>query len=89
MDEIIAILKLNLGISHDQKDKALLEEIKAAKSELESKSIKIDYDSPEDRMLLVDFSLWRYKNKNEDIALPKSISYRIKNRIAKRRAENV
>ena len=89
MDEVLTLLKLNLGITHDLRDELLIAEINATKEELNGKKINLNLEKAEDKILLLDLVLWRHKKQDENIALPKSIDYRIKNKIVKSRAKNV
>lgn len=89
MDQILTLLKLDLGISHDKRDALLMPLIEASKAEIEGKGIKLDLDQVEDQMLLSDFAAWRYRKRAEDIPMSNNLQYRIRNRIVKGRAENV
>lgn len=89
MDQVLALLKLDLGISHDKRDGLLNPLIEACKAEIEAKGIKLDLEFIEDQILLSDFAAWRYRKRTEDTPISNNLQHRIRNRIIKGRAVNV
>lgn len=89
MEQILILVKLDLGISGAKRDDYLLHFISAAKSELDTKGVHLDLDDAADVMLLSDYVAWHYRHRNENLPLAKNIALRINNRAVKGRGEQV
>lgn len=87
MTTALELFKLDLGVQHSKRDKYFLSILKAAESEIKGKGISLDLEKSEDLLLLVDFALWRYRKRTEDVPLSQSIRHRIRDRIVKERAK--
>lgn len=87
MEQVLILVKLDLGISGAKRDDYLLHFISAAKSELDTKGVHLDLDDTADAMLLSDYVAWNYRHRTENLPLAKNISLRINNRIVKERGE--
>lgn len=87
MNNILDMLKVDLGITHSKRDAYFNDLIKTSIKELELKGIKIDDTKVEDQMLVSDYSAWVYRKRQEDIPLSMNLTQRIRNRIVKGRAE--
>lgn len=87
MNNILEMLKVDLGITHSKRDAYFNDLIKTSIKELELKGIKIDDTKVEDQMLVSDYSAWVYRKRQEDIPLSMNLTQRIRNRIVKGRAE--
>jgi len=86
MDDVLVLVKADLGIKSSARDPFLTKMINGMKTEIEGKGITLDLESPEDQMLLNDYAAWRYRHRSEDAGLPEHLRYRIRNRIVKGRA---
>lgn len=84
---ILSLLKMDLGITHTARDTYFTALINSAIQEIERKGIVLDGESVDDQMLVADYSAWTYRKRQEDIGLPKNISLRLRNRIARKRSE--
>lgn len=85
METILALFKLDLGISITSRDEYYMNIISGCRSELEGKGIALDLAETEDMMLLLDYALWRYKKRNEDAGIPEHLRLRIMNKKLKGR----
>lgn len=85
MDSILNLLKLDLGIVHNMRDAFFTELIKASMKEIERRGITLDLKSADDAMLIVDYSAWTYRKRQEDVPLANNIQHRLRNRIIKER----
>jgi hypothetical protein len=85
MDIILNLLKLDLGITHNLRDAFFIQLIKGTIKEIERRGITLDLNSPDDQMLIVDYSAWTYRKRQEDLPLANNIQHRLKNRIIKER----
>ena len=87
MEQVLILVKLDLGISGDKRDKYLLHAISAANSEFEKKGVHLDLEDAADAMLLSDYVAWHYRHRTENLPLAKNIALRINNRIIRERGE--
>ncbi len=89
METVLALFKVDLGITHTLRDVYFNSLLLSCKGEIEKKGIILDLTNVEDQMLICDFALWRYRNRTEDIGLSKNLTFRIRNRVMKVRSEYV
>lgn len=84
-EQILEIVKYNLGLSTDVRDPYLLQIIKSARGELKRSGIdpsgqNDDYGLHYD-MYLADYSAWLYRERGGATTLPKYLSFRRNNLI--------
>lgn len=89
MHEVLKLLKLDLGISHDKRDAYLEPLLYAAKAELVRKRIVLDLQQADDVMLLSDYAAWLYRKRQEDVPLPNNLKWRLMNRKVQVRAGDI
>ena len=87
MDNILELLKFDLGITHNKRDAYFVKLIESVIEELRNKGININIASIEDQMLVSDYCAWVYRKRQEDIPLSMNLTQRLRNRIVKGRAE--
>jgi hypothetical protein len=85
MNTLLNLLKLDLGITHDLRDAFFLQLLQGTIKEIERRGITVDVNSADDQMLVVDYSCWVYRKRQEDIPLANNIQHRLRNRIIKER----
>lgn len=85
MQNVLSLLKLDLGISHNMRDAFFIQLLKGSTKELEAKGINLDLAQADDQMLLSDYAAWCYRKRQEDVPLANNIQHRIRNRIIKER----
>lgn len=77
--QILELLKVNLGIMTDKRNKYLLSIIDSVISELESEQgIIIDNNDDLHIMFIVDYSAWRYRSRGEGV-MPRNLQFRLHN----------
>jgi hypothetical protein len=82
MNEILLqLLKLDLGITHNLRDVYFSSLLTAAQNELTRMGVDLTELSMDDQMLIVDYAVWTYRKRQENIPLSRNIQYRIHNRI--------
>lgn len=84
---ILALLKLDLGITSDAKDDYFLALIDSAVSEISARGVKLDFAATEDLLLISDYAAWAYRKRTSDTAMSKSLCHRLRNRAVKTRSE--
>lgn len=87
METILELLKIDLGISHNKRDKYFTALIEAAKEELNRKGCNINVGAVDDQMLVVDYAAWQYRKRIDGASIPNNLQLRIRNRIIRRRSE--
>jgi hypothetical protein len=85
METLLSLFKIDLGITHTLRDSFFLELLNSSKEELERKGIELDITRSDDSILVVDFALWNYRKRQEDVELARNIQHRIRNRIVQER----
>lgn len=83
----LELLKMDLGISHNERDEYFETLLLSAKTELEAKGIKLNEASVYDNLLISDYAAWLYRKRTENVPLARNLEFRIKNRIIKKRSE--
>ncbi len=70
MDTILDIVKARLGRMDTALDRYLESMIEAAKQELREAGIHVRSDSTRDDVLVADFTVWKYQNRDKPGAMP-------------------
>jgi hypothetical protein len=87
METLLHLLKIDLGITHNLRDAFFISLINGSIKEIERRGIKLNQNSADDQMLIVDYAAWTYRKRQEDIPLADNIQHRLRNRIIKERIE--
>lgn len=86
MDDILQLLKLDIGVTHNLRDAYFIKLLQASQKEIEKRGITLDLTNKiEDQILLSDYSAWVYRKRQEDIPLANNIQQRLRNRIIEER----
>lgn len=85
MEQALLLFKLDLGVNSTQKDDYYTLILESNQKELLTRGVHLDLSSIDDTMLLVDYTIWNYRNRNEDVPMPKNIELRLMNRKVERR----
>jgi len=79
----LQLFKMDIGITHNLRDAFFSNLIESSYSEL--KGMGVDFNSitstAEDAQLIVDYSSWMYRKRQEDVGLPRRLRFKINNRI--------
>ncbi|MGG4312532.1 hypothetical protein ABEW49_29130 [Bacillus anthracis] len=78
---LLDLLKLDLGITHDLRDAYFSNLLISSQNELKRMGIVLDFESIDDQMLTVDYAAWSYRKRQEDIPLSRNLQFRINNRV--------
>ena len=77
---VLDLVKASLGISSNVRDTCISAIIDGVIKELEDeKGIVLDGTNPYHLMFVVDYSKWRYKNKDSEGAMPRHLQFRMHN----------
>ncbi|MBL1226602.1 hypothetical protein [Enterococcus sp. BWR-S5] len=80
--QALTLLKMNLGISKENRDSYLSAIIEGVKTEMKDKGVTLSDENSDHLMFLVDFAAWRYRSRGEGI-LPRNLQFRKHNLIIK------
>lgn len=84
IDTALSLVKSRLGISSDVRDEYLTKIIEGIVDELKKVyGLSLDKDSPHHLMFVVDFSSWRYQNKDSHDGMPRHLQFRLHNLVIK------
>lgn len=86
---VLQMFKLDLGITHTARDTFFTNFLLAQQKELEAKGFMLDLTTTEDIMLLSDYSVWIYRNRDKDVDVSKNLQLRIRNRVVKERSNAI
>jgi hypothetical protein len=86
MNTLLNLFKIDLGITHDLRDAFFIQLLQGSIKEIERRGITLDKNAADDQMLIVDYAVWTYRKRQENIPLANNIQHRLRNRIIKERA---
>ena len=70
-----------MGITHNLRDTLFINLIESSSSELVKMGIDFSKETVEDIQLVVDYSSWMYRKRQEDVGLPRNLQFKIHNRV--------
>ncbi len=80
MDIALKLVKTQLGISTQTRDDYIEAVLKGTVNELkEIQGLNLDIENPQHLMFLVDYTVWRYNSKDEEIGMPERLHWRLRN----------
>ena len=77
----LQLLKLDLGITHNLRDTYFSNILNTAEMELTKMGVDLTSSTVEDTQLIVDYTVWQYRKRQEDVGLSRNLKFRINNRI--------
>ena len=77
----LSLFKLDMGITHNLRDTLFTNLIESSTIELEKMGVNLSSVTVEDTQLIVDYSAWMYRKRQEDVGLPRNLQFRIHNRV--------
>lgn len=84
-DELLSnslqLLKLDLGITHNLRDPYFTNILKTSGMELSKMGVDLSKSTVEDMQLIVDYAVWNYRKRQEDVGLSRNLKFRIHNRV--------
>lgn len=80
----LSLVKESIGLRSNVRDGFLTAIIKGAHGQLtKEQGISLDMDNSYHLMFLVDFSAWRYKNRDSAESIPRHLQFRLHNLVIK------
>ena len=87
MEQVLKLLKLDLGIKSTAKDDYYIAFLQSNASELGDSGVKLDLSKEKDMILLSDYCAWLIRHKETGEEMPKYLERRINNRKIRGRAK--
>lgn len=87
MENVLKLLKADLGIKSTARDEYFSSLLKADFEEIKRKGVVLDLTAVEDQVLLSDYTAYKYRHRHENVSLARNIQLRIRNRIMRKRAQ--
>lgn len=84
----LQLLKLDLGITHNLRDTYFSNILETASVELTKMGVDLSSKTVEDMQLIVDYAVWQYRKRQEDVGLPRNIKFRIHNRVLQKAGDS-
>lgn len=79
VNNVLSLVKARLGITSTVRDTYLTAIIEGVISELEDEKGLVLTDSPYHLMFVVDYSTWRYQNRDSHDGMPRHLQFRLHN----------
>jgi hypothetical protein len=77
---VVALVKERLGFKTTVRDIYLTAIVDGVLKELEDeKGLALDRANPYHLMFVVDYSTWRYQNRDSNVGMPRHLQYRLHN----------
>ncbi|MEK4494492.1 hypothetical protein [Ureibacillus sp. FSL W8-0352] len=80
LDVCLSLFKLDLGITHNLRDALFINRLNSTITELTKMGVDLSKETAEDIQLIVDYSLWQYRKRQDDVGLPRNLLFKIHNR---------
>lgn len=79
----LSLFKLDMGITHNLRDSFFSNLIQSSYAELTRMGVDLSTTAStvEDTQLIVDYSAWMYRKRQEDVGLPRNLRFKINNRV--------
>ena len=81
--EILASLKIDLGITATAYDDRLLQYIRAAEKSITSEGVTLDFNDIEHIQLIIMYATWQWKKRESGQGMPRMVRYQLNNLIFK------
>ncbi|NMA65321.1 MAG: hypothetical protein GX957_03655 [Clostridiaceae bacterium] len=82
LETTLSLTKVRLGISTPVRDEYLTAIIESIIDELKNiYGLSLNVDSPHHLMFIVDYSAWRYLNRDSNDGMPRHLQFRLHNMI--------
>lgn len=81
MEQLLAMLKIDLGITTDAYDERLTQYLTAAQSEIKREGASVDLESLDDAQLVVMYAAWLWRRRDSMDGMPRMLRYALNNRV--------
>lgn len=88
MLNLLAALKVDLGLVTNGYDERLNEYIESAKTEIARQGATLDLTNQDDAMLVVQYASWMWRKRDTGEGMPRMVRYALNNRIFAEKARD-
>ena len=88
MLNLLAALKVDLGLVTNGYDERLNEYIESAKTEIARQGATLDLTNQDDTMLVVQYASWMWRKRDTGEGMPRMVRYALNNRIFAEKARD-
>lgn len=81
MEQLLQMLKVDLGITTTAYDARLTQYLQNAEKQIEREGAIIDLSDAEDMQLVVMYAAWTWRKRDSGEGMPRMIRYALNNRI--------
>lgn len=83
INEIVELIKLDLGIMATARNFYFQQLAMAAREELNDRGARLDLNKTADKFLVADYAAWKYRHRETGEGMPEHIRQRLRNRRTK------
>ena len=81
MEQLLAMLKVDLGITTTAYDTRLTQYLNSAKEMIETEGITLNQTDPEDVQLILMYAAWMWRKRDNGEAMPRMLRWTLNNRL--------
>ena len=86
MEQLLIMLKIDLGITTPAYDTRLAQYIRSAQAAMTREGINVDVTAPEDSQLVVMYAAWMWRRRDSMEGMPRMLRYQLNNRLFAQKA---
>ena len=87
MDQLLAMLKVDLGITTTAYDPRLTQYIESAIRQIRREGAVLDLSEVDDMQLVVMYAAWTWRRRDSGEGMPRMLRYQLNNRIFSEKME--
>ena len=81
MEQLLAMLKIDLGITTTAYDTRLTQYLNSAKENIGTEGITLNQTDPEDVQLILMYAAWMWRKRDNGEAMPRMLRWTLNNRL--------
>lgn len=81
MEQLLAMLKVDLGITTTAYDTRLTQYLNSAKEMIGTEGITLNQTDPEDAQLILMYAAWMWRKRDNGEAMPRMLRWTLNNRL--------
>ena len=86
MNELLEMLKVDLGITTTAYDSRLTQYLRVAKAEIESEGASVDPSRLDDAMIVVMYASWQWRRRDTGEGMPRMLRYTLNKHVLAQKA---
>ena len=89
MEQLLIMLKIDLGITTSAYDARLLQYLENAQRQIEQEGVTVNTTDPLDGSLVVMYAAWMWRRRDSMEGMPRMLRYQLNNRLFAQKAGGV